>query len=485
MTSQPTPQRTPQPTPPPSTPIGPRRSLRLLLGALVALIVAPFAMPSNASAHVGNQSYVYLEIFDTAIAGRVEVPIIDLNRVLDLDIEPTADDALDQVEANLPAIHGYLFDHLSLGPADGASTWQYTFGETNVLDLGGGSYAVFEFEVDQRFDPPPRTFTVSYDAIIEFDADRDGLLLIATDWGSGTFNNEASSFLRFDRGNPTELVDLDDTSWWKGMAGVIELGAEHIRIGTDHILFVFALVLPSVLAFAKGPDDTTSRWYPSAGFRSTLWRVLKIVTMFTVAHSITLALGGLEIVELSPRLVETIIAISIAAAALHNIHPVFVNKEWALAFGFGLFHGFGFAGLLTELGLDRSNRIPSLLGFNVGVELGQAAIILMTFPMLFIVRRTRYYLGFMYTGSVVLATVSLAWATERIFEYDLRVNEIVDPVLRWPRSAILVVTGYAIATAVWRWEKSRDRLLDAVDRSVADDDDDDTVIDDDPLLVNA
>lgn len=441
----------------------------MIAAAIVAFFIAPFAMQSTASAHLGNQSYVYLQIFDTAIAGRIEVPIIDLNRVLDLDIEPTADDVLDQVEANLSPIHAYLQDHFSIGPEDGSSTWSYTFEETEILDLGGGSYGVFQFEVDQSFDPPPRTFTVGYDAIIEFDSDRDGFLLIATDWGSGTFNNEASSFLRFDSGNPTEIVDLDDTSWLKGMVGVIELGAEHIRIGTDHILFVFALVLPSVLAFTKGPNDTTSRWYPSAGFRSTLWRVLKIVTMFTVAHSITLALGGLEIIELSPRLVETIIAISIAAAALHNIRPIFVNKEWALAFGFGLFHGFGFAGLLTELGLDRSNRVPSLLGFNIGVELGQAAIILMVFPMLFIVRRTRYYLGAMYTGSVILAIVSMAWATERIFEYDLRVNEIVDPILRWPRSAILVAAGYAIAVAIWRFEKSNDRLLDVVEEPTDDD----------------
>ena len=107
-----------------------------------------------------------------------------------------------------------------------------------------------------------------------------------------------------------------------------------------------------------------------------------------------------------------------------------------LAFAFGLFHGFGFAGLLSELGLDRSNRFPSLLGFNIGVELGQAAIILMVFPMLFILRRTRYYLPVMYAGSVVLSLVALAWATERIFDYDTQVNELVDPILQWPRSAL-------------------------------------------------
>ena len=110
--------------------------------------------------------------------------------------------------------------------------------------------------------------------------------------------------------------------------------------------------------------------------------------------------------------------------------------------------------------------MPSLLGFNIGVELGQAAIILMVFPMLFIVRRTRYYVPFMYIGSVVLAAVALGWATERIFEYNLRVNDVVDPLLRWPRSALLVVAGYAIAIAVRWYEQSRGRLLPVYDASL-------------------
>ena len=433
--------------------------VRLIALGAILLVVVPFLGTSAAQAHTGNQSYVYLEIFDTAIAGRVEYPIMDLNRILGLDIPIDEPETLEALEANADVIQDYTAQHLAIGPEDGLSMWPYEFGDIELLDLGGGSYAVFNFEIEERFDPPPRTFTVSYDAIIEADSDRDGFLLIATDWGSGTFDNEADEFLRFSQGDTTHLVELDDTGWWKGMGGVVELGAEHIRIGTDHILFVLALVLPSVLVFVRWRDDDERRWHPSASFGSSLWRVLKIVTMFTIAHSITLALGGLGIVELSPRLVETIIALSIAAAALHNIRPVFVNKEWVLAFAFGLFHGFGFAGLLSELGLDRSNRFPSLLGFNIGVELGQAAIILMIFPMLFILRRTRYYLPLMYAGSVVLSLVALAWATERIFDYDTQVNELVDPILQWPRSALLVAAGYVIATALWWFDRSRHKLV--------------------------
>lgn len=434
--------------------------------AIVAIALAPSAAPTQA--HTGNQSYVYLEIFDTAIAGRVEYPITDLNAATGLSIAPDADDTLELLEQNAATIQAYTRDHLAIGPADSTDFWDYEFGDIELLDLEGRSYAIFDFEVIRSFDPPPRTFRVVYDGIVENNSDRDAFLLIATDWASGTFNNESGTFLRFSSGDADKVVDLDDTSWAKGMVGVIGLGAEHIRIGTDHILFVFALVLPSVLVFGRRQGSDTAAWVPSAGFGSTLWRVLKIVTMFTLAHSITLALGGLGIIELSSRLVETIIALSIAAAALHNIRPIFVNKEWVLAFAFGLFHGFGFAGLLAELGLDRSRRVPSLLGFNIGVELGQAAIILMIFPMLFIVRRTRYYLPAMHAGSLALAIVALAWATERIFDYDLRVNDLIDPLLRWPRSAIVVAAGYLVATAVWYRAKQRGELMAVATRADVD-----------------
>ncbi len=259
--------------------------------------------------------------------------------------------------------------------------------------------------------------------------------------------------LRYTPNSTTQLVELDDASWWKGMRAVVGLGVEHIRIGSDHILFVLALVLPSVLVFRRKEG-----WLPARTFGSTLWRVLKIVTMFTIAHSVTLALGGLGIVELPPRLVEAVIAISIALAALHNVRPIFVNKEWLLAGGFGLFHGFGFAGLLSELGLDRSNRIASLLGFNVGIELGQAVIILVLFPALFLMRRTRAYLGIMYAGSVVLALVALGWALERVFGLESSVSTVVDPVLDWPRSLWITVVITAIAAVLYWSDRSAGRL---------------------------
>lgn len=420
----------------------------LVLGSLASV----FGGASPAEAHSGSQSYVYLEIYDEIIAGNIQYPIADINEVLGLSIPQDRAGASSAIEANLGALQAYTIAHFAIG--DGTRWWDVEFTGQRVLELSAGSYAILEFEVTERFSPVPREFTVTFDGIMADKADRDALLLIANDWESGTFRNEGESLLRYTPDNSTQVVSLAEASFVKGMTAVIGLGAEHIRIGSDHILFVLALVLPSVLVFRR-PDG----WLPAPTFGASLWRVLKIVTMFTVAHSITLALGGLGIVELSPRLVEAVIALSIAAAAIHNIRPIVVNKEWLLAFGFGLFHGFGFAGLLSELGLDRSNRIASLLGFNIGIELGQMVIILLIFPALFMLRRTRAYLRTMYTGSALLAVGALGWAVERVLDLDIGVSRVIDPILDWPRSVWLAAGLTAVAAIVYGYDRSTSQLI--------------------------
>ncbi len=423
------------------------------LAAVFMLALMPILLVAQpAEAHNGEESYVYLDIFDDAIAGNIQYPVADINEILGLSIPQDRQGAFDAMTANLDVLQAYTDRHFKMG--DGAGAWPIEYTGYRVLELSAGTYGILEFETAAPLNPVPRQFTVDYTAIITEKDDRAALLLIANDWATGTFRNEGDSLLRYTTTNTSQVVDLEDASWLKGMSAVIGLGVEHIRIGSDHILFVLALVLPSVLVFRR-PEG----WLPARTFGSSLWRVLKIVTMFTVAHSITLALGGLEIIELPPRLVEAVIAISIALAALHNIRPMFVNKEWLLAFGFGLFHGFGFAGLLTELGLDRSNRIASLLGFNIGIELGQMVIILLIFPALFLLRRTRSYLGVMYVGSVALALVALGWALERVFDLESSVSTLVDPILDWPRSLYIAIGLTAIAAVVYWYERSNDELL--------------------------
>jgi hypothetical protein len=169
-------------------------------------------------------------------------------------------------------------------------------------------------------------------------------------------------------------------------------GMHHILIGTDHLLFVLCLLLPAVVQRAPGAHRA-----PVADLRQALGPVLATVTAFTVAHSITLALAALGHVTLSPRLIEPAIALTIALAAIDNIHPILGRHRYAFTFGFGLVHGFGFAGVLGELNLPTQGFAQALLGFNLGVELGQLMVVLPA-------------------GSALALVVALGWFTERAFD---------------------------------------------------------------------
>lgn len=146
-------------------------------------------------------------------------------------------------------------------------------------------------------------------------------------------------------------------------------GVWHIWLGYDHILFLISLLLTA------GFVCKTHHWEPREGLKLTFWQVAKIVTSFTLAHSITLSLVIFGIVSLPSQLVESTIALSIAIAAANNLYPLMHQRLWLLTFCFGLIHGMGFAGALEELGLPDQLHWLALVGFNLGVETGQLAIV--------------------------------------------------------------------------------------------------------------
>lgn len=429
------------------------RRRALAVSFLMTVLASMLLLTSPASAHRIDESYIYMDIYDTEIEGRLEFRIVDVNAQLELTIPDDVDDAGEVLPDVIGAIRSYAEPRFGLGTDSRSWTVEFT-DEYDLLDTENGVFVVLPFEVAETFAAVPDTVDVFYEAFVLENDNHKGFFHIGNYWEGGIFANESDPFLRFfDAGDTRQTFDLDDPDFWGGLWGVVELGVDHIRIGTDHILFIVALLLPSVLV-------STHKWEPAPSFSSALWRILKIATSFTIAHSITLSLSGFGVIELPSTPVETIIAISIILAALHNFFPIFRNKEWVLAFTFGLFHGLGFAGLLTDLGLDRTNRVWSLFAFNVGVEIGQVVILLLLFPALFLLRRTRlYHQGFFKVGSIVLMVVAAIWALERIFDEDFEVNSLIDPLVEVPR-AYAFIALFTVAAAGWRYrEMQRGNLI--------------------------
>lgn len=177
----------------------------------------------------------------------------------------------------------------------------------------------------------------------------------------------------------------------------VGLGIEHILTGYDHLLFVLSLLM----------------------LGGSLGYLLKVITAFTVAHSITLSLAALNIIHLPSRLVESGIALTIAFVAAENLFRKDVTalsrSRWLVTFGFGLFHGLGFAGVLEEIGLPKNNELLSLLGFNVGVELGQLTVVIPAFLLLQAAKKIPWEQKARQAVSFFAVAAGLFWFFERAF----------------------------------------------------------------------
>ncbi len=185
-------------------------------------------------------------------------------------------------------------------------------------------------------------------------------------------------------------------------------GLWHIWSGLDHILFLLALLLPSPLL------RSGSGWSPRPGLAPVTREIVKVVTAFTLAHSVTLCLSYFGIFRPPAQLVEVGIALSVFAAAWNNLRPFLPGRSWVIALSFGLVHGLGFAGALNNLSLPRHARLLALGSFNVGVEIGQLAIVIPVLPLLYAAsRRGTYPRLVMGVGSFAIAWMAVIWMLER------------------------------------------------------------------------
>ncbi len=362
-------------------------------------------------AHAANQTYVYLRVYEDRIEARLEVARGDLEDALGFSLSPDAVLTADEVRARLGAIRAFVEPHLAFA-VDGEPV-PLRFVGADATDGDELDFVLLSYVLEGVTEVPD-ALEARFDLFLDEDPEQANLLLVEHNWLTSTFNNEAEAALAFSPVARVQTLDLSDSSVWNGFWGLIKLGVWHIWIGLDHILFLLALVLPSVLYL----EDR--RWRPVATFRPAFMNIVAIVTFFTIAHSITLTLAALEVVSLPSRLVESVIAASIAVAALHNLFPRVAVREWMIAFAFGLFHGFGFASVMGDIGMGQERLALSVLGFNLGVEIGQVAIIAVVFPILYYIRTFRWYVPVVVRlGSVLLIGAALVWLVERIVGHSV------------------------------------------------------------------
>jgi len=360
------------------------------------LLIWLLLMSTAVSAHKPSDSYLLINSNEQQIQGQWDIALRDLNYAIGLDDNSDGQITWGELQHHHDNIAAYALARLSISTDNNSCSNHVT--EQLVDNHSDGAYSVLRFQVSCP--SPVRMLKVHYQLFFDFDLSHRGLLRM--------IQNGSTQTAVFSPEHRQRTFELATVSMWQEFIDFAREGIWHIWVGYDHILFLLSLLLPAVVV------RKDKSWQAVEQFRPAFVEVLKIVTAFTVAHSITLSLAALSIINLPSRWVESAIAASVVIAAFNNLYPVIQKRLWICAFAFGLVHGLGFASVLTDLGLPKASLVTALVAFNVGVEIGQFAIISLFLPLAFILRGSWFYrrltLGF---GSVLIATVAMFWLLDR------------------------------------------------------------------------
>jgi len=375
--------------------------LRIVLSLLIW-----FTLCSPARAHAPGEHYVWIGVGEETLEGMAEINARDLRDLLGYDV---ADGGKINDAALAPyrtALRAYFLENFSI--TDSAGKLAIDIQSVRARSFAEGEYAAIDFTASASGLGEDRVLTFRDELLFEHNPRHRGLLLITHNDYTGARYRERTALV-FSRYNTEQTVDLDRPPGLLSMRQFVWQGMVHIWSGLDHVLFLSLLLLTAVLSRGGG------EWRPVAGFAGGAWNVLKIVTLFTVAHSITLLLAGLGWITLPSRWVEAMIALSIIVVAWTNLFGRFDSKKAWVVVVFGLFHGLGFATVMSELPFRMQDLMRVVLYFNVGVELGQVAIVLLVFPLAFYLRDTWVYRRvILQGGSAVVAGIAVVWLLQRI-----------------------------------------------------------------------
>lgn len=425
--------------------------MTLSRAALLLFALATAALSPSAYAHKESDAYLTLQTDaanDHVLHGQWDIALRDLHFAIGLDSNNNGAITWSEVQAKRTAIETYALSRLAI-KGDGLTCAMQPTGQ-KIDQHTDGAYAVILFDAlcDKNI---PTKLTVAYHLFQHIDPYHRGIITIHA--GGKTAGAVLGPH------DPVVTLNLRAPNRWRQFKSFVKDGMWHIWTGADHILFLLSLLFPAVLILRRSDDRDGDgggggggglgavaavaepsgalmairgrvryRWEPAQAFWPVFIDVIKVVTAFTVSHSVTLSLAVLGIVALPSRLVESGIALSVMVAAVNNVYPILKQRVWVIAFAFGFIHGLGFASALQGLDLPAGAMAASLGGFNVGVELGQEALVIAFLPLAYALRKTRFYrTGVVRWGSLLIFAVAAGWLVQRAFNITIPVFSAIIP----------------------------------------------------------
>ncbi|WP_338454973.1 HupE/UreJ family protein [uncultured Alteromonas sp.] len=381
-----------------------------------ALVVILFLslLVMNASvvnAHELSSGYLTLNAGEeNTYSGELLLKPDDIGQVAGLDTNGNGALTWGEIHQNQPLLERYITKVLSIRVDD--SPCEINLSMPNIRSVSGDSYLVSPIQVMCESDG---TLGIHYDGIFEHSpthkllvnvnlADQSGSRLQSSSKSSSD-NTSVTSVLDTDSRSVT--FDASTTSLTALFISLVYEGVWHIFIGIDHILFLVATLLTVNLVREH------KQWQKEPSTSRILKHTVILVSAFTLAHSITLTATALNFIALDSRLVELGIAISVLLTALNNIYPLIVRLG-IITFAFGLLHGMGFASVFADLNAQSNNLVLSVAAFNIGVEVGQLAIVAVLLPLLLWLRHFAFYAKtLMPLLSSVIAIIAINWTIQR------------------------------------------------------------------------
>jgi hypothetical protein len=373
-----------------------RRGLWVVVWIVLALLSAA------ARAHNPDTSYVRCMVTDDAVELRLTCDVFTLLKITDLDADHDGRLTRAELRDGAPAIQRFLHGHVRVEidgqAADLGEPHEPVWPNPSVESISAlewhAAESLIAFPFRYRVSRPPHEIALTFTFFQQLGARHTVL---------GVFEHRGQTQeVIFTEGEPDYLFDAGYTATTAApsketipaaVMRFLKLGVEHIFLGYDHICFLLALIVVSRLG-----------------------ELVKIITSFTIAHSITLILAALKVVSLPQRFIECGIAATIVYVGVENLWRKDITRRWVLTFFLGLIHGFGFANVLAGLGLPREATIRCLLSFNVGVEIGQLVIVLAALPLVLFVSKQSYGSKVKVAVSTAVALFGLGWFIERAFQ---------------------------------------------------------------------
>lgn len=416
-----------------------------MIRQIKTLFFAILFFTSTLFAHPSPNTLIFLDIKANGVAAELRLPVIELGTALSPSAPKTAEQLLGNFTDSLKL---YLQSHITPLSMDGQK-WSVEVGDMVLEEVENAQErnSLQDIIVKIWLKPPTgassRQFILNYDVVMHQVVTHSALVSIRQDWETGIVTEhpaEVGIIAVEPRNNQVFplTISLESKGLWGGFKSMVGLGMKHISEGTDHLLFLLTLLLAAPLLVSG------QKWGSFGGTRYAFMRLFKIITAFTIGHSLTLLAGAVGVLRLPSQPIEVLIAISILVSAIHAIRPIFPNREMYVAAGFGLIHGLAFANTLSDLDLDTKAMTLSILGFNIGIEIQQLFVVALTVPSLILLSKQPKVYDIVRIGSSILAGIAaIAWVFQRISGKSSFITEGVENVFVYSRWLIL---GLAILT---------------------------------------